>query len=256
MLASDYRKEARQKLAGKWGKSAIIILVYLVISVILSYFDKHTEGFANFVISIFTIIITVPIGYGLTITFLKLFNDEDVEFFDFLKDGFSNFGRAWNVAWSIFVKMLVPFILVFVSYIIMAIGGAGALVSYMGNSSESTSGALIGVLVVGVILAIISYIWLIVRSYAYQLTQYIAIENENMSSKDAVLESEKLMNGRKWRLFCLEFSFIGWAILAVLAFGIGILWLAPYMQMALISFYKHTLDNKENAIQDPIQTNE
>lgn len=254
MVSSDYRKEARLKLTGKWGKSALIMLIYLVVMVVLNYFDKNTEGFANFVISIFTIIINVPIAYGLTITFLKLFNDEEVGYVDFLKDGFKNFSRSWNVAWSIFVKLLIPFILLIVAYILIAVGGIGFVGSII--TSSKTAGGLAAVAIIGIILAIVSYVWLIVKSYAYQLTQFIAIENPDMSSKDAVLRSSELMEGKKWKLFCLQFSFIGWAILAVFSLGIGILWLVPYMQIAVISFYKHTLGNEEIVDNEPIQTNE
>ena len=46
------------------------------------------------------------------------------------------------------------------------------------------------------------------------------------------------MNGNRWRLFCLELSFIGWMILASFTFGIGMLWLVPYMAIAQIVFYE------------------
>ena len=46
------------------------------------------------------------------------------------------------------------------------------------------------------------------------------------------------MNGKKWKLFCLHFSFIGWAILSVLTFGIGFLFLMPYMQASITAFYE------------------
>lgn len=256
MVSSDYRKEARERLTGKWGKSALIMLIYLVIVVILNLLDKQTEGFANLVVSIFTVVINVPIIYGLTMTFMKLFDGQDVNYVDFIRDGFDNFSRSWNVAWSIFVKILIPFILLIISYILMGLGGAGAFVAYTHASSETTSGALIGLLIIGIILAIVSYIWLVVKSYYYQLSTLIAIENPEMSSNDAVEKSKELMDGKRWKLFCLQFSFFGWAILAAFTFGIGILWLAPYMQFAVISFYKHTLGNKETVVEEPVQTNE
>ncbi|MBQ6704092.1 MAG: DUF975 family protein, partial [Clostridia bacterium] len=38
-------------------------------------------------------------------------------------------------------------------------------------------------------------------------------------------------------LFGLNFSFIGWAMLSALTFGIGNLWLNPYMNTAFAAFY-------------------
>ena len=46
-----------------------------------------------------------------------------------------------------------------------------------------------------------------------------------------------MMRGHKWRLFCLQISFIGWAILAGLTCGIGVLWLTPYTEASTAIFY-------------------
>ena len=46
-----------------------------------------------------------------------------------------------------------------------------------------------------------------------------------------------MMRGNKWKFFCLNLSFIGWAFLCVFTFGIGLLWLMPYMENAFIAFY-------------------
>ena len=42
----------------------------------------------------------------------------------------------------------------------------------------------------------------------------------------------------KGDLFCLDLSFIGWALLAVLTAGIGNLWLVPYMTVSRAAFYR------------------
>jgi len=46
------------------------------------------------------------------------------------------------------------------------------------------------------------------------------------------------MEGNRFRLFCLEFSFIGWSILCAFTLGIGNLWLTPYRQVATAAFYR------------------
>lgn len=60
------------------------------------------------------------------------------------------------------------------------------------------------------------------------------------------------MQGKRSKLFFLQLSFIGWAILAVFTFGIGYLWLLPYMQFATIAFYDFVAGNDITAevIQD------
>ena len=50
----------------------------------------------------------------------------------------------------------------------------------------------------------------IIKSYAYSMSGFILAENPEMTAKEAMQVSEKMMAGNKWRLFCLQFSFIGW----------------------------------------------
>lgn len=78
----------------------------------------------------------------------------------------------------------------------------------------------------------------IVAGYSYAMTDYILAENPNMTSSEAIEQSKTMMYGNRWRLFCLQFSFIGWDIVATLAFGIGHLWLTPYKQAATAAFYR------------------
>lgn len=78
----------------------------------------------------------------------------------------------------------------------------------------------------------------IVKSYSYSMAAYIAAENPDMSATDAINESKRLMDGNKWRLFCLDLSFIGWSILCVFTLGIGTLFLRPYREAAFAAFYR------------------
>ncbi|MBR2047770.1 MAG: DUF975 family protein [Oscillospiraceae bacterium] len=78
----------------------------------------------------------------------------------------------------------------------------------------------------------------IIASYCYAMTPYILAEHPTLSATEAIEQSKLLMEGNRWRLFCLEFSFIGWGILATLSFGIGYLWLVPYESAARAAFYR------------------
>ncbi len=78
----------------------------------------------------------------------------------------------------------------------------------------------------------------IIAGFSYSMAPYILYENPGMRPYDALRASKDLMKGNKWRLFCLEFSFIGWAILCAFTLGIGYLWLRPYEEAASASFYR------------------
>ena len=54
------------------------------------------------------------------------------------------------------------------------------------------------------------------------------------------------MNGKRAKLFWLQLSFIGWAILCVFTLNIGYLWLVPYIQFAIVAFYKFVAGNNDS----------
>ena len=90
-------------------------------------------------------------------------------------------------------------------------------------------------IVFGMILFVIPGILAI---YNYSMTDYILAENPEITANEALRRSKEMMFGNRWRLFCLQFSFIGWQILASFTFGIGTLWVNPYMQAANAAFYR------------------
>ena len=78
----------------------------------------------------------------------------------------------------------------------------------------------------------------IIAALSYAMTNYILAENPEMSASEAINLSKQMMDGNKWRLFCLRLSFIGWDILCGFTLGIGYLWLNPYKQAAEAAFYR------------------
>ena len=78
----------------------------------------------------------------------------------------------------------------------------------------------------------------IVASYNYAMTGYILAEDPNLTAGEAIARSKQIMRGNRFRLFCLQFSFIGWDLLCLLSLGIGHLWLGPYKQAATAAFYR------------------
>ena len=75
-------------------------------------------------------------------------------------------------------------------------------------------------------------------SYSYAMTGYILAEHPELTASEAIAQSKAMMAGNRWRLFCLQFSFIGWDILCALTLGIGNLALRPYRHAAEAAFYR------------------
>ncbi len=77
----------------------------------------------------------------------------------------------------------------------------------------------------------------IIKSLAYSMAPYIIAEEPDIDALAAIQKSQDMMRGNKMRLFSLYLSFIGWFILSILTFGIGFIFLLPYVQMSVANFY-------------------
>ena len=229
MPPSEIKKDAKIALKGKWGKAILILLAYFLFTMALGFvegiFEKNEVLFT--LIEIAVLIISVPLSFGLIISFIKLKRGEDVNAFGFIKDGFSRFSKSWGISLRILLKILLPTICMILTVIILAFS----------IIFGSASGNYILILAITV-LFIATTVYYVSRALLYVVTYYISYDNPELSSKECVLKSEELMKGNRGNYFLLELSFIGWSILACFTFGIGLLWLVPYIQVAIVCFYE------------------
>ena len=242
ITSSEIRSNARKSLAGKWKNGVLITLVYIFFSFILQSIERILEinAVIGLIMRIIVFIIDVPIGFGFIISFIKLKRGENVEAFDFVTDGFSNFSRAWSISLNIILKMIIPIILIIVSFVIL-VNFSG--VSLMRDMPDLTVPNQIGttspiLAVIGGLLLIASSVYASIKGLLYSVSNFIAYDNPDMDAKSVVNESAKLMDGNRVNLFVLQLSFIGWVILGVFTLYIGYLWLIPYMQIATVYFYE------------------
>ena len=92
----------------------------------------------------------------------------------------------------------------------------------------------------------------IMATYSYAMTCYIANDHPEMTANEVITASKEMMKGNRWRLFCLELSFIGWDILGALALGFGSYVVAPYRETARAFFYQDLC--RKNAEQEMEQS--
>lgn len=77
----------------------------------------------------------------------------------------------------------------------------------------------------------------VVWEYRYAMVPYLLAENPSMSCSRAMELSRGMMHGEKFNFFVLELSFIGWWILTIFTFGVGALFLRPYIEATQAEFY-------------------
>lgn len=77
-----------------------------------------------------------------------------------------------------------------------------------------------------------------VKRYSYYLVPFIVAENPDMTAREAVTLSRKMMEGHKWECFVFELTFLGWEILGILTMGIfNIFYTNPYKTAAFTRYY-------------------
>ncbi len=94
------------------------------------------------------------------------------------------------------------------------------------------------------LMALFTFLWMllliipgIIAAISYSMTFFIIADDNSIGAMAAIDKSKKMMDGFKWKYFCLGLRFIGWALLCLLTLGIGFLWLFPYIQVSFAKFY-------------------
>ena len=85
-----------------------------------------------------------------------------------------------------------------------------------------------------------------VAFYAYRLSFFLKADHPEWSAGQVLAESKRMMQGHKWRLACLDASFIGWWLLVFATLGIAMLFVFPYIGVTYAAFYEDLLDRDED----------
>ena len=110
--------------------------------------------------------------------------------------------------------------------------------------------------------AIYTFLWTlllvipgIIKNYSYAMTDFILKDQPELANNAAIEKSMAMMDGNKMKLFLLDLSFIGWAILCLFTFGIGFLFLQPYVQSAHAAFYEDLKAQQGGSVEVNVEVN-
>ncbi len=215
MRAKEFRTLARDTLCGKWGVAVAVCLVAgLLVSTVPSLFMGTSTG--DFVESI----MSQDLEAMMVASTRYLSGTWIATIISFILSGIVNLGMS-----DFFTRMVK--------------GEPIAFKQLFGHFKRIWDGICMTFMV-----GLFTYLWSllfiipgIIAAYRYAMVPFLMAEFPDLGVMDAIRESKRLMQGNKWRLFCLNFSFFGWALLCSLTFGIGNLWLNPYMNTANAAFY-------------------
>ena len=128
---------------------------------------------------------------------------------------------------------------------------AGIIILSAGVMFAATDDSAAGwvIVLIGFIVMIAGFVLAIMKEYAYSMTTYVLYDDVTNGTyegpRSVIAKSTKLMNGNKWRFFCLQFSFIGWIILTALTCGLLHFYTLPYITTAELFFYEDLREKAE-----------
>ena len=216
----DLMAHARTALDGHWGLAIGGLLIYGLIMVALASIPilGQVVGF----------VISGPLVVGLMLFSMKLSRQAPAEIGQ-LFEGFKQFGNA-------FVAFLLIMLLVLAWSLPALVVGIG-VAAYVVVGAIKNHTPDIGLMLVLILLVIAAVIPAVIARYRYSQTYFILNDFPGVGPMAAIQRSTQMMAGNKWKLFCLQCRFIGWALLCIPTLGLGLLWLAPYMLVSMASFY-------------------
>ncbi len=94
----------------------------------------------------------------------------------------------------------------------------------------------------------------IILALMYSQVYFVMKDNPEIKYMSALKLSAKMMKGHLWQFFLLNLSFIGWLILAMLTFGIGMLWLEPYIYTTWAHYYEDLKEEYEAMTAPVVET--
>lgn len=93
----------------------------------------------------------------------------------------------------------------------------------------------------------------IIKAYQYKMIPFILADSPELDSAQVFERSKALTKGNKFDIFMLDVSFIGWYIIGSLAFGVGVLFVNPYVRASYAKLYEKLKIEKGFAIEGVIE---
>lgn len=206
MTIGEVKKTARDLLKNKWEEPIKIYLLYLIISFLTGCVMGTIE-----VVNGRNYMISMTTDL-VSICIICLFMLGIISFF-------IKFARGEQVTYKELFAHTSRFVSVLITYILMCI-----FVSLW---------------------TIVFIIPGIIAALSYSQTFYLMIDDPSLSGMDALRKSKELMKGHKCEYFLLCLSFIGWAFLAAMTFGIGFIFLLPYIALSQAVYYNNLVGNSK-----------
>lgn len=215
MKNQDYKNSALDALKGSWPESIVTAIVYFAIAAVCTA-PSALQGNGSDLLWVSPVLFVAASGSTILLSLL---------FLSPLQVGYYNTFKRLHRE-----------------------GDTGLVGNLFSQGFGNWGHIVLGQMLMGIFIFLWSLLLIvpgIIKAYSYAMTPYILVDRPELSVRDAIRLSGRMMSGRKLDLFCLHLSFIGWMLLCILTLGIGILFLSPYMMTAQAAFYQDVRSDYE-----------
>ena len=215
MKNQDYKNSALDALKGSWPESIVTAIVYFAIAAVCTA-PSALQGNGSDLLWVSPVLFVAASGSTILLSLL---------FLSPLQVGYYNTFKRLHRE-----------------------GDTGLVGNLFSQGFGNWGHIVLGQLLMGIFIFLWSLLLIvpgIIKASSYAMTPYILVDRPELSVRDAIRLSGRMMSGRKLDLFCLHLSFIGWMLLCILTLGIGILFLSPYMMTAQAAFYQDVRSDYE-----------
>ncbi len=231
---SQLKKSAKDTLSGRYWSSFATYMLYNII-----------VGAASYVVSL---LLMVPFIFIMTSSAVAM--------------SYSTFSQESIDAMITILAAILPFITLIPVYLFAQYPLYTGMTRHFVNATKGESNVmdlfsvyknnLGNVIKISFLRSLYIFLWTllfwvpgIIKTYQYSMMEYILAENPAIDSKRAFEVCKELTKGNKFRIFLFGLSFIGWILLSLLTFGIGLYFLYPYIYASMTQLY---IDLRENAL--------
>ena len=253
----ELKSEAYNLLSKDWGNAIGVTFILFCVSIAASLIPYAGDAIG--------IIIAGPLAFGTALFFLKVSKGEKGEVEDLFHAFKSKEAFSFSlIAYLFTLIIIIPvFVVCSILWVTLFVGdfeniaslinsGTASLIengtttpyamdpSFITEYSSPLFDSGIGTIILSAL--IIIFVPITILGLLLSQVYFILADQKTKSASEAIKMSWNVMKGKKMKLFLLQLSFIGWAILSVFTFFIGLLFLYPYMLTTYAKFYQNLYD--------------
>jgi len=220
---------ARHQLKGKYGMAVALCFLYFAINLVISILDSTVgqgSSIGSMVLSMLITVVTIALMAGSYYFCLNIARDRDYNITD-LFVMFNPSGGLRGLS-ALIVGNIMCGIITLAPFIPFAV----CLYYYIAVGNILFLAPVPFLLIIGIVLS--TYFAL-----TYYFLPLVILDhcNETIPAFALMKACAGIVKGQKLRLFYMLVSFIGWIFVGIFTFGIGFLWIMPYIQTSVCVFY-------------------